>query len=181
MSFPEEMKIAIRCLYISGPALTRKVGGMIGRIILVIGLVAVLAVAGAWYMAEPSAPAGADAGNPKLVALGELVYGAQCASCHGVRLEGQANWRSRNPDGTLPAPPHDASGHTWHHPDGQLFTMTKRGGKALAPPGFISAMPGFGAALNDGEIWAVLAYIKSRWPRSIRLRHDSLNARVNQR
>ena len=41
-------------------------------------------------------------------------YQEYCASCHGVNLEGQANWRSRNQDGTLPAPPHDETGHTWH-------------------------------------------------------------------
>jgi hypothetical protein len=28
----------------------------------------------------------------------------------------------RKPDGKLPAPPHDASGHTWHHADAQLFS-----------------------------------------------------------
>ena len=29
-------------------------------------------------------------------------------------------------------------------------------------------MPAFGGALSDDEIWAVLAYIKSSWPREIR-------------
>lgn len=62
-----------------------------------------------------------------LVALGQRVYAGQCAACHGMQLEGQANWRERGPDGRLPAPPHDASGHTWHHPDEQLFQITKHG------------------------------------------------------
>ncbi len=149
----------------------------------VIGLaVAALAVAGigAWYVFAPGATGSADAGNPQQVALGKRVYAQQCASCHGVRLEGQPNWRSRNSDGTLPAPPHDASGHTWHHPDGQLFALTKDGGQATAPPGFTSAMPGFGAALKDDEIWAVLAYIKSRWPRKIRDRQDGINQRAKK-
>ena len=30
--------------------------------------------------------------NSTVVELGELVYAAHCASCHGVVLEGQANW-----------------------------------------------------------------------------------------
>ena len=61
-----------------------------------------------------------------VTALGQRVYAAQCAACHGAGLEGQPNWRERGPDGRLPAPPHDASGHTWHHPDELLFRITKR-------------------------------------------------------
>ena len=63
----------------------------------------------------------------------------------------------------MPAPPHDDSGHTWHHPDRQLFDYTKFGGDAVAAAPFESAMPGFGDTLSDDEIWAVLAFIKSRW------------------
>ena len=58
---------------------------------------------------------------------GAVVYADYCASCHGANLEGQPNWRSRMPNGKLPAPPHDANGHTWHHPDRQLFAITKYG------------------------------------------------------
>lgn len=54
----------------------------------------------------------ADVSNPPLVALGEVLYQQQCAACHGPDLEGQPNWRLRNDDGTLPAPPHDITGHT---------------------------------------------------------------------
>ena len=149
---------------------------------VIASIVAVAAVAGigVWYVSGPAATGGADAGNPQQVALGKRVYAEQCASCHGARLEGQPDWRSRNPDGTLPAPPHDASGHTWHHPDGQLFDVTRRGGQASAPPGFVSAMPGFGAALKDDQIWAVLAFIKSRWPRTIRNRQAAINARAKR-
>src|SRR5205807_2276140 len=46
-----------------------------------------------------------------LVARGKAIYAEHCAACHGANLEGQANWRSRLPNGRLPAPPHDASGH----------------------------------------------------------------------
>ena len=120
-------------------------------------------------------PPSADADNPELVALGETVYAEHCASCHGADLEGQPNWRFRYADGTQPAPPHDASGHTWHHPDQVLFEVTRNGGAESAPTGFKSAMPGFGEVLADTEIWAVLAFIKSRWPQSIRRRHDLLN------
>ncbi len=112
-----------------------------------------------------------------LVSEGEAIYAAHCASCHGAELEGQANWRERKADGRLPAPPHDASGHTWHHPDGQLFALTKQGPAALVGGGYQSDMPGYAGVLSDREILAVLSYIKSRWPAEIRARHDALNER----
>jgi len=97
------------------------------------------------------------------VALGQDLYAANCASCHGANLEGQPDWRRRNEDGRMPAPPHDASGHTWHHADRQLFTITKLGVGAIVP-GYESDMPAFEGILSDDEITAVLAYIKSTWP-----------------
>ena len=64
----------------------------------------------------------------------------------------------------MPAPPHDESGHTWHHPDAVLFAITKNGLVAPnAPQDYESDMPAFAAKLTDDEIWAVLAYIKSHW------------------
>lgn len=117
----------------------------------------------------------ADPDDPALVALGEEVYAEHCASCHGAELEGEPDWQRALPDGTFPAPPHDASGHTWHHPDALLFGITKFGGQALAPPGFKSSMPAFGDQLGDREIWAVLAFIKSRWPAEIRAAQQQRN------
>ena len=119
----------------------------------------------------------ADANDQKAVALGDKLYRQQCATCHGTKLEGQPNWRARLPNGRLPAPPHDASGHTWHHPDRQLFEITKFGTAAYAPPGYQTDMLGFKDVLTDPEIWAVLAYIKSTWPPEIRTRQDATNAR----
>ena len=51
------------------------------------------------------------------------------------------------------------------------------GGAGMAPPGFNSAMPGFGGNLTDAEIWAVLAYIKSRWPKEVLARQRQITAR----
>lgn len=96
-------------------------------------------------------------------ALGRQLYLENCASCHGENLEGQPNWRERLPSGRMPAPPHDASGHTWHHSDEQLFQITKHGLEALVP-GYESDMPGFGDVLSDDKIRTVLDYIKSTWP-----------------
>jgi mono/diheme cytochrome c family protein len=98
------------------------------------------------------------------IALGKRVYAEHCASCHGAKLEGQGDWKSPLPSGRMPAPPHDASGHTWHHPDGVLFRITREGPAAVVGGGYQSDMPGFGNALDDEEIRAVLAFIKSTWP-----------------
>lgn len=101
-----------------------------------------------------------------LVAQGKNIYAAQCAACHGANLEGQPEWRQRMANGRLPAPPHDPSGHTWHHPDAVLFDIVKNGlvpGKT-APEGYESDMPAYGKMLSDADIVAVLAYIQSTWP-----------------
>ena len=117
-------------------------------------------------------------GDAATVATGKSVYEEHCASCHGENLEGQTNWRERLPTGRLPAPPHDRTGHTWHHPDAQLFDITKRGPAAVVGGSYESDMPGFDGVLTDAEIVAVLSYIKSTWPARIRARHDDLNQRV---
>lgn len=109
--------------------------------------------------------------------MGQKVYAAHCAACHGQRLEGQPNWRERGADGRLPAPPHDASGHTWHHPDEVLFRITKHGvAKAANLKNYESAMPAYEGRLSDEEIVAVLSWIKSTWPPEIRARVDRINA-----
>ena len=115
----------------------------------------------------------AEAGPPKQpkasdAESGAALYAENCASCHGAQLEGEPNWRSQKDDGTLPAPPHDETGHTWHHGDALLFNYTKLGGrlalKASGVEDFASGMPGFGDQLSDQEIWDILAFIKSTWP-----------------
>ncbi len=111
-----------------------------------------------------------------VVARGETIYAAECSSCHGRRLEGEPNWRVRDEDGYLPAPPHDATGHTWHHSDAQLFNLTKRGLSAVAGDKYKTRMPAYDGVLSDTDIIAVLSFIKSRWPPNIRDRHDRLNA-----
>lgn len=113
-----------------------------------------------------------DAG---IVGEGSAIYTAQCAACHGANLEGQPDWRIAGPDGRLPAPPHDASGHTWHHDATTLFRITKYGvGALIGDPDHASDMPIYEGILTDDEIVAVLSYIKSTWPAEVRTRHDAL-------
>lgn len=116
--------------------------------------------------------AGAATERARAATPGEALYAEHCAACHGAALEGQPDWQRPNPDGTLPAPPHDASGHTWHHGDALLFSYVKHGGaatlEALGVGGIRSAMPAFGDTLSDRDIAAILDYIKSQWPPRIR-------------
>lgn len=77
----------------------------------------------------------ADPTDASQVTLGRAIYTEHCASCHGANLEGQPDWRKRRPDGKMPSPPHDASGHTWHHPDNVLAGIIKQGIAAFAPAG----------------------------------------------
>ena len=97
------------------------------------------------------------------IAAGREIYAAHCASCHGADLQGQPDWQTRLPNGRLPAPPHDTSGHTWHHSDDQLFTIVKKGLSAIVPD-YESDMLPFEGALTDDQVRAVLDFIKSKWP-----------------
>jgi mono/diheme cytochrome c family protein len=103
------------------------------------------------------------------IAADEALYATHCASCHGKNLEGDPDWQSRLPNGRLRPPPHDDTGHTWHHPDPLLFAITRDGlVPPIAPEGYETDMPAFRGKLTDEEIWAVLAFIKSRWSEEIR-------------
>ena len=132
----------------------------------------VLAIFAAWYYAGTASTGTSSA---EALAQGRQVYVDQCASCHGAGLEGQPDWKSPLPSGRLPAPPHDASGHTWHHSDDVLFRIVKEGTAAIVGGGYESDMPGFGDVLSDTEIWAVLAYIKSTWPERERRYQESVS------
>ncbi|WP_096703069.1 cytochrome c [Magnetospirillum sp. 15-1] len=112
--------------------------------------------------------------DARQVAMGYDLYNVHCSSCHGHDLRGEPDWQTRKPSGELPAPPHDASGHTWHHPEEQLFAIIKHGMARFAPPGYKTAMPSFVGTLSDSEIKAVLSYIESTWPAEIRERRAAM-------
>ena len=97
---------------------------------------------------------------------GQRIFAENCAACHGPSGEGQPHWQTTNPDGTLPAPPLNGDGHTWHHGDGTLYKQVKLGGAYLEEQGlagFKSGMPAFEETLTHQEIIDVLTYVKYLW------------------
>ncbi len=99
-----------------------------------------------------SAGNGARATPDPLVNKGAALYQANCQSCHG----GAAGGSLRD----IP-PPHNASGHTWHHPDQQLTEIILNG-LDISLPGE-SKMPAFKDKLNAEDVQAILALLKTWW------------------
>ncbi|WP_374292998.1 c-type cytochrome [Paenirhodobacter enshiensis] len=110
------------------------------------------------------------------LARGAAVYAEACASCHGANLEGQPDWRSPRPDGRLPAPPHDETGHTWHHSDRILLDIMTRGTAAVVGGNYESNMPGFGDTYSEEDLRAVLAWLKTQWPERERAYQAQISA-----
>lgn len=139
-------------------------------------VIAVIGIGFSWSLSSNRATAlSLRPGDKAMVNQGKQLYQQQCAACHGGNLEGQPNWKTRLDNGRLPAPPHDKTGHTWHHNDELLFKITKLGTAVVAGGGYESDMMAFKDQMNDEEIIAVLSYIKSTWPENIRKRHDQMN------
>ncbi|MCB2224501.1 MAG: cytochrome c [Actinobacteria bacterium] len=106
-------------------------------------------------LSSGTGPPPLDAG---LIAAGQPLYDVHCASCHGIDGTGAEGWKTPNADGTYPPPPHDSTGHTWHHSDRQLVGLIANGSDFAQ-----SRMPAFGDRLSTGEIEAILEYIKTWW------------------
>ncbi|GJM41512.1 MAG: cytochrome c [Ardenticatenaceae bacterium] len=131
-------------------------GGILtGGLVILVGLITSLS-------SQPSYDI--DPADPQLVALGQQVYETQCAGCHGLDLEGEADWNLPSLDGLLKAPPHDENGHTWHHNNAYLIDSIAKGGARLPSDAGVSAMPAYENILSEEEIGAVLSYIQSTWP-----------------
>lgn len=107
--------------------------------------------------------AAAHAGEAARVRAGKHVYEKQCASCHGARGEGAPGWREPDARGEMPAPPHDAHGHTWKHADGMLYRLVRDGWRDPFNKTKRLTMPAFAGTLSPGEIRDVIEYLKTLW------------------
>ncbi|MBI4219257.1 MAG: cytochrome c [Chloroflexi bacterium] len=93
---------------------------------------------------------------------GEQLYVATCQSCHGGATDGSMM--------DIP-PPHNANGHTWHHPDCQLIDTVLNGSgatgemmrKMMGADEDAPRMPAFKSSLSDKDVAAILGYIKTFW------------------
>ena len=142
--------------------------GSVRRLSCVIALT--LAFIAAIVCSSPPESEGETTGNadsPVVSArTGEDIFAETCAVCHGESGEGQPNWHIPKADGTLPPPPLNGDGHTWHHGDGFLYRMVRDGGKWLESPSlphFKSGMPAFDDQLSHEEIIAVITHVKTLW------------------
>src|SRR5712691_10063131 len=95
--------------------------------------------------------------------LGRAIYQKHCASCHGADAQGAPHWQASDEHGELPAPPHDAEGHTWRHSDAELYEMVSKGWRDPFNKTKRLTMPGFGDLLSRQQIVAVMSYLKTLW------------------
>ncbi|SEP11727.1 c-type cytochrome [Aquisalimonas asiatica] len=109
---------------------------------------------GAVIVAGCSEPADDRWYTEEQVQVGEAVFEAECAVCHGEQAQGAENWQQRDDDGYFPPPPLNGTAHAWHHPKDELRTFIRDG---------FNRMPGFGDRLDDNEIDAAIAWFQSHW------------------
>ncbi len=125
---------------------------------------------------EPEIRVRGERFNDEQLALGEQLYIQNCASCHGVNGEGQFPNAPLQPDATgrLGAPPHNETGHTWHHGDGLLIRYVLEGGVSLMDPANFYPMPAFGDQLSETDVMSIIAYIKTMWTDEQRTRQQKV-------
>lgn len=144
------------------------------RSLIAAGTVCVLALVcgSGWAAYQMQARSGAQDtflswNDPQIVSAGMPLYEQNCAACHGSLEVGSTPANATR---------HDATGHTWQHPDYALFQLIRDGvAVASCMPVDEKDMPRFASILSDEELVAVLSYIKSTWPQDIRDHHDKVN------
>lgn len=86
----------------------------------------------------------------QVIAIGEMRFRGECAACHGNDGRSPSDiGRGLYPRAADLGSP---AVQTWS--DRELFWIIKNGVR-------LTGMPGFGAALEDDEIWALVAYVRT--------------------
>jgi mono/diheme cytochrome c family protein len=86
--------------------------------------------------------------------------------------------RQRDETGRYPAPPHDETGHTWHHDNDLIADIIKHGGMGNLE--MFYPMPAFGDQLSDRDIESVLYYIKGMWTAEQRTSQQEITEVIRQ-
>ena len=105
--------------------------------------------------------------SKQIINHGKTLYKENCASCHGINLEGNPNWQTGvDEDGHRLAPPLDGSGHTWHHSKEQISNIIRYGLEVFID-NYQGKMIG-NENLSDEESSLIYEYIYNMWPVDIR-------------
>lgn len=90
------------------------------------------------------------AATPASIAAGEKLYGAECASCHGL------NGRTPTETGRwmYPRAADLTSGQVQQYSDRELFWIVRNGIR-------LSGMPAFGKVERDEHIWQLVHYVRT--------------------
>ena len=96
---------------------------------------------------------------------GAELYAKNCQSCHGDQ-DGKKT--------TGGASPHNESGHTWHHPDAQLKDWITNGKLGFGQ------MPPFKDTLSQGDVNAILTFIKTWWTPQQRQSQTDISQRYQE-
>ncbi|WP_420563102.1 c-type cytochrome [Thalassobaculum sp.] len=118
----------------------------------------------------------ADHTNAAQVGLGHTLYDQHCAYCHGADLAGQPGWDRDYPQGGRPPLPLEGTAPIWRLTDRDLFDVIKFGGQPFSPPTYSNEMPAFESTLADADIWAIISFMKSRWPEEVHTRQKETAA-----
>jgi mono/diheme cytochrome c family protein len=113
---------------------------------------------------------GRDEPDEPEFARGEALYATHCIDCHGGATGGDI--------ADIP-PPHNAQGHTWHHGDCELVEWTLEGlPRRPGLPPDTPAMPAFADRLDEDDVRAILAYVKTWWMPEQREHQAAVTAQV---
>ena len=80
-----------------------------------------------------------------------------------------------NVRGPRAAPSLGQAGHAWQHSDAELAAIVDHGTGSVTPSGDTPGMPAFAERLDRIDIDAILAFVKSGWPRSARTYQAALS------
>jgi mono/diheme cytochrome c family protein len=147
------------------------------RFVLIAAVVAIVATGVVMLIERRLAATATDARSdrPAQVALGRTLYRQHCAYCHGAEREGHEDWRPGAPVASGLAPSLDERSPVIARSDRDIFERIKFGGQPFLPAGTRSQMPAFEFNLTDAQVWALIAYLKNRWPEEAAARQEAAN------